>query len=337
MKIGSLTIENILIFAPMAGITNLPLRVLAKQAGCGLVCSEMISAKGLVQNAARTIKMLDSVPLEKPLSIQIFGADPFVMADAAARVEASGADIIDLNFGCSVKKIVKTGAGAALMKDPIRSAEIVKAVRDAVKIPLTIKMRSGWEESGDQAHRLSKIVQDLGADAVTIHPRTAKQGFTGKADWSLIARIKQTLNIPVIGNGDVRTTKDVRAMIAQTQCDAVMIGRAAIGDPGIFSRIFAGLNGRELPDLLHSERFDVMRRFVEASFAYLGEKQAAFMMRGRLGWFTKGLPHGSRFRGYTSRISTLEEALRSISDYEELLAMEADAVSGYPDRQPLRY
>ncbi len=326
MKIGSLTIDNILVFAPMAGITNLPLRLLAKQAGCGLVCSEMISAKGLVQNAVKTVKMLDSAPGEKPLSVQIFGAEPHVMADAAARVEASGADIVDINFGCSVKKVVKTGAGAALMKDPVRSTEILKAVRESVKIPLTIKIRSGWDSSGDQAIRLSRIAQDHGVDAVTLHPRTAQQGFTGKADWPLIARVKAVLAIPVIGNGDVRNAKDARDMIVQTGCDAVMIGRAAIGDPDIFLRINSGLSGRVIPDPTYCQRFDLMRRYVEASFAYLGDKQAAFMMRGRLGWFTKGLPHGSHFRGATRYISSLEEALKSLSDYEQLLKTTGDGL-----------
>jgi tRNA-dihydrouridine synthase len=198
-------------------------------------------------------------------------------------------------------------------------------------------MRSGWDNSGDQAERLSRIAQDLGADAVTLHPRTAGQGFAGRADWSLIARLKKMLNIPVIGNGDVRTTKDVLDMLSQTGCDAVMIGRAAIGDPDIFSRIYAGLNGREIPDCNYSRRFDTMRRFVETSFTYLGEKQAAFMMRGRIGWFTKGLPHSSRFRGSTNHISSLEEALRSISDYEELLSRETGVISVYSDHPPIQY
>jgi tRNA-dihydrouridine synthase B len=328
MKIGSVTLKNNLVLAPMAGITNLPFRILAKEAGAGLVCSEMISAKGLVQNAAKTVRMLDSQNVERPLSVQIFGADPYVMADAAVRVETSGADIIDINFGCSVKKVVKTGAGAALMKEPFLSTDILKRVRDSVKIPLTIKIRSGWDQSGDQAERIAKIAQDQGVDAVTVHPRTARQGFTGKADWTLIIRIKTVLDIPVIGNGDVCTAEDARNMLARTGCDGVMIGRAAVGDPAVFTRIIAGLNGKEIPELTWAGQCEMMRRYIRASFAYLGEKQAAFMMRGRLGWFTRGMPHGSRFRGSTCHLASFEDAMESVSAYEQSL-FEHQEIPGY--------
>ncbi len=319
MNIGSVKLDNITIFAPLAGITNLPLRLLAKEAGCALVCSEMISAKGLVYNSAKTVMMLDSHPNEKPLSVQIFGTEPSVMADAAARVEASGADIIDINFGCSVKKVIKTGAGAALMKDPVRSAEILKAVRNNVKIPVTIKIRSGWDQTGDQALAIANIARDNGVNAVVVHPRSVKQGFQGKADWPLIARIKQQIEIPVIGNGDVVSPDDALRMQKETGCDAVMVGRGALGRPWIFSQILALINGDEIPVISHLIRFETMIRYLETSVTYLGEKRACFMMRSRLEWFVKGLPYSSKFRQSIKKIISKNEALERIRSYQKTL------------------
>jgi len=319
MNIGSVKLDNITIFAPLAGITNLPLRLLAKEAGCALVCSEMISAKGLVYNAPKTVMMLDSHPNEKPLSVQIFGTEPSVMADAAARVEASGADIIDINFGCSVKKVIKTGAGAALMKDPVRSAEILKAVRNNVKIPVTIKIRSGWDQTGDQALAIANIARDNGVNAVVVHPRSVKQGFQGKADWPLIARIKQQIEIPVIGNGDVVSPDDALRMQKETGCDAVMVGRGALGRPWIFSQILALINGDEIPVISHLIRFETMIRYLETSVTYLGEKRACFMMRSRLEWFVKGLPYSSKFRQSIKKIISKDEALELIRSYQKAL------------------
>ena len=195
MKIGSVTLENQTILAPLAGITNLPFRLLAKEAGCALVCSEMISAYGLYHRSPKTIRLMDSSPDEKPLSVQIFGADPAIMAEAASMVEASGADILDINFGCSVRKILKTGSGAALMKAPALSEKILKAVRASIRIPLTIKIRTGWETSGQQAYILAEMAEACGVDAIAVHPRTATQGFAGRADWSIISAVKKKVAI----------------------------------------------------------------------------------------------------------------------------------------------
>ncbi|CAB5116925.1 tRNA-dihydrouridine synthase DusB [Olavius algarvensis associated proteobacterium Delta 3] len=183
MNIGPIRLENPTILAPLAGITNLPFRLIAKEAGCGMVCSEMISANGLVHRSRKTLRMLDSLPEEKPLSVQIFGSDPDVMAEAAAMAASSGADILDINFGCSVRKVVKTGAGVALMRDSKRTEAVLTAVRRVVSIPITIKVRSGWEPSGQEAVRICKIAEQCGVDAVAVHPRTARQGFRGRADW----------------------------------------------------------------------------------------------------------------------------------------------------------
>ena len=319
MKIGSLTLENMTVFAPLAGITNLPLRLLSKQAGCGLVCSEMISSNGLVHQSVKTLQLLDSTEQEKPLSIQIFGSDPDIMAKAAGIVEESGADILDINLGCSVKKVIKTGAGSALMKTPDIAESIFKAVRKAIKIPLTVKIRSGWDSSGNQAVYIAKLAEDCGVDAVAVHPRTATQGFQGKADWSVIARVKQAVSIPIIGNGDIIEAEDALDMQAQTGCNGVMIGRAAIGRPWIFSRITALAKGETLFPVELSLRFKAMIHYLNVSVKYCGETQACYMMRSRLGWFVKGLPHSSHFRESIKHISSKNEAVQLIMSYKNAI------------------
>lgn len=319
MRIGPLTLENPTILAPLAGIGNLPFRQMAKAAGCGLVCAEMVSANGLVHGSRKTLAMLASRPEEKPLSLQIFGTDPAVMAEAARIVEASGADILDINFGCAVRKVVKTGAGVALMRDPAGAEKMLRAVRRAIHIPLTIKLRSGWDASGEQSLTLARIAQECGVDAVALHPRTAGQGFGGRADWTLIARLKAALSIPVIGNGDIASAEDALAMMTRTGCDGVMIGRAAIGNPWLFSQTLELLAGKAISTVDTARRFSTMRDFLRASVAHCGEKVACRTMRGRLGWFVRGLPASSSFRETIKRIESEEEALHHLAQYESQL------------------
>ena len=324
MKIGNVILDNNVILAPLAGITNLPFRLLAKKAGCGLVCSEMVSSHGLVHKSIKTARLVDSVTIEKPLSVQIFGADADIMAAAAAMVEDMGADIIDINFGCSVRKVVKTGAGAALMRTPDKALAVLKAVRRAVRIPLTIKIRSGWDPSGDQALYLAAMAEDCGVDAVAVHPRTAKQLFSGRADWSLIAAVKNKLSIPVIGNGDIFSARDAINMLAETGCDAIMIGRKAIGNPGIFRQVLARINGGEPETESLTDRFDIMIDYLKASVEYLGEETACRMMRSRLGWFAKEMHCSSKFRESIKHLSSEEEGVELINTYKDSLINETD-------------
>lgn len=319
MKIANVKLAQPTVFAPLAGITNLPLRLMAKAAGCGLVCSEMVSACGLVYGSEKTIALMETTPEEKPLSIQIFGSDWAIMAEAAQRVQAAGADIVDINFGCSVRKILKSGSGSALMREPQKATTLIKAVRRAVDIPLTIKMRTGWDASGDEAVALAQIAQTHGVDAVTVHPRTARQGFAGRADWNLIAKLKHLVQIPVIGNGDIETAEDAMAMIDQTGCDAVMVGRAAMGNPLLFAQIADRLAGRPVRRIRRRVRIETMTRYLEASVRYVGEKRACYMMRSRLGWFVKGVDHASRFRQAIRHIESEAEAKQCIADFSLLL------------------
>jgi nifR3 family TIM-barrel protein len=315
MKIGSVETDNFTVLAPLAGITNLPLRLIAKRAGCGLVCSEMISSNGLVYGSDKTMQLLDSVPEEKPLSVQIFGSDPPIMADAARIVQDSGADIVDINFGCSVRKILKSHSGSALMKNPSLARRILYSVRQAVSIPLTIKIRTGWDASGNQALDIARIAEACGVDAIAVHPRTATQGFRGKADWSLIARIKESLTIPVIGNGDVTEPADAMRMQEETGCDGVMVGRAAIGNPMIFSQILAVKQGRPAAIPTDEQRIGMMIDYLRDSVRYIGEQTACRMMRSRLCWFVKGMRNAGHFRKSIRFITTEKEALDLIRRY----------------------
>jgi nifR3 family TIM-barrel protein len=241
------------------------------------------------------------------------------MAEAAKIVEASGADILDINFGCSVKKIIKTGSGVSLMRTPKIAEALLKAVRKAITIPLTIKIRTGWDPTGNQALQIAKIAQTCGTDAIAIHPRTATQGFGGKADWSIIAALKRAVALPVIGNGDIVRPADAAKMQQITGCDGVMIGRAAIGNPWIFSQCLASLQGENIESVDLDQRFEVMKQYVRASVEYIGEKVACRMMRSRLGWFSKGLRFSSKFRESVKHVSSEKETIELIENFRKVL------------------
>lgn len=315
MKIRDICLKNPLILAPMAGITHLPFRLLAKESGCALVTTEMVSANGLIHRAKKTEELLASCKEERPLCVQIFGADPETMARAAEIVESKGADILDINLGCPVRKVIRNGAGVALMRDPRKVKELLRRVRKATNIPLTVKMRTGWKPTGEEAVYVAQIAEDCGVNAITIHPRTAAQKFTGKADWSLIARIKNLVSIPVIGNGDIKTPEDVIKMQRETGCDGVMIGRAAVGNPWIFSQCLDLIHKRDYSLTDPGTRLKGILRYIGYMLAHFGEERAVLMLRSSLGLYVKGLPNSSRFRGSITRLKSINEAVARVEEY----------------------
>ena len=315
LKIGELELGQGLILAPMAGITDLSFRRIAKSFDVDLVTSEMVSSEGLVRNKASTKMLLQSHAEEKPLAVQLFGSDPKVVAEAARIVADEGADIIDLNMGCPVPKVVRQGAGAALLRDAETVAMLVDAVRQAVSIPVTVKTRSGWSQSKINVLEVARVAEDAGADAITIHPRTAKQGFSGSADWPLIARVKQAVNIPVIGNGDVTRPEDVGKMRKLTQCDGVMIGRGAMGNPWIFEQARQLTKGQPLHSPTPQERLDVVRRHLELYEESLHGRQSLSGVRSRLMWYSKRLRGSARLRASLSDCRHLEDMIKFCEDF----------------------
>jgi nifR3 family TIM-barrel protein len=326
MNIGSLHLDSPILLAPLAGVTHLPVRLLAREAGCALVCTEMVSADGLAHGSPYTLPYLRSLPAEKPLAVQIFGSDPAVMAAAAAIVQDSGADVVDINFGCAVRKVVKAGAGVALMRTPKRAEALLRAVRKTVRVPVTIKIRSGWDRSGREALDIGAIAEGCGVDAVTIHPRTAAQKFSGQADWALIAALKRRLAIPVIGNGDIRTAQDAERMLSETGCDAVMIGRRAVGYPRIFTEVLARLRGQPPPPAALEDRLATMRRYVDLTVACYGEETALRLIRSRLGWFAKGLRSAAALRQAAAKTETISAALELIDAHRAAAAAHGQAI-----------
>ncbi len=296
MNIGGFIPKNNVFLAPMAGVTNLPFRIVARRFGCGLAFTEMVSANGLVRGTEKTRRYLDSSAEDRPLGVQIFGREPQVLADAGRIVADAGADLIDINMGCPVKKVVRAGAGAALMKEPGLAEGIMKAVRKAVSCPVTVKIRSGWNSRTVNALEIARIAQDCGVDALIIHPRTADQGFGGLADWGVIAELKEYLKIPVVGSGDIRSPGDALRMLATTGCDAIMVGRGSLGNPWIFSGIFSCLEGEPFLPPAPTEREALIEDHLKLEVDYTGELRGSRNFRKHLLWYTKGLRSGAQFR-----------------------------------------
>jgi len=295
MKIASLTLSNPIILAPMAGITDLPYRRIMKQFGAALVFSEMISANGAIRNGKKTLELARSAHDERPLAIQIFGDDPQIIAATAQQLE-TGADLIDINCGCPVNKVIRSGAGSVLLREPVKIGRIIAAVRRSITVPLTIKIRSGWDQATLNYLEVGRIAAAEGADAVTLHPRTRTQGFAGNADWSQITRLKAEIGIPVIGSGDLFSAADVERMLAETGCDAVMIGRGGYGNPWLIRNSLRRLNGdpEQLPS--PAERLAVALEHLRLHEECFGSKKTAFEMRKHLCWYSRGLVGSSDFR-----------------------------------------
>jgi len=304
MNIGSLTFDNNAFLAPMAGITHPVFRWVVREISGAVGFTEMVSAEGVVRDPVRTWKYLEPFPGEKPFAVQLFGADPGALAAAAVVAAGRGADLIDINMGCPVKKVVKAGAGAALMRDIKKASILLKTVRDAVGCSLTVKMRSGWSAGEITAPDLSRTARDAGVDAIIVHPRTATQGFSGKADWRIIEKVKKAVEIPVIGNGDIRTREDALRMMDETGCDGVMIGRGSMGNPWLFSAVRQALMGDtdfSAPTL--SERKAVMLTHLDRTILFFGEKRGLRDFLRHAAWYTKGMRGCAEFR---KRIASLE-------------------------------
>lgn len=315
LTIGKLNLKNWLIMAPMSGKTNLPFRLIVKKMGAGLVITEMISAAGLSRGQAKTHAYLDSHPAERPVAAQLFGSDPDTMATSARMVTERGMDIVDINMGCPAKKVVKTGSGAALMRDPRKGAKILSAVRESTSLPLTVKIRAGWSPEEANALEIARIIEDSGADGIIIHPRFANQGFSGKADWTLIARIKRALKIPVIGNGDITEPSLALKMSSETGCDGVMIGRAALANPWIFKQILEmkEKGSFNTPDL--DERYRLIIEHYLLLIKYLGENRATSIIRGLLLLYTKKLPSRRFLKAFISEIDGKEKLISILDKY----------------------
>jgi len=317
------------LLAPLAGVTNLPFRLVARRLGCSLCFTEMISANGLIRESAQTLEYLKTSPEDRPLGVQLFGADPRVMARAAAMVAGQNPALIDINMGCPVKKVIKTGSGAVLMKDPLLAGRIIANVVRAAKLPVTVKIRSGWSQGSINAVEIAKIAEDSGAAAIIVHGRTADQGFSGSADWDIIGRVKSAVRIPVVGNGDIRKPGDALRMLAQTGCDAVMVGRGALGNPWIFQEIRQLLAGeKDCRHLSWSDRQEIVKQHWEEEVRYCGRHFADRSFRKHLLWYTKGLAGSARLRETLGKM-TDSDAMRSEVEryFRSLAAAQAEIMT----------
>ena len=308
LKIGNVTLENNLILAPMAGVTDLPFRLLCKEQGAGLICTEMISAKAIYFKNKNTETLMEIDERERPVSLQLFGSDPDLMAEIARQIEPRNFHILDINMGCPVPKVVNNGEGSALMKNPRLVHEIVSKVSNAIEKPLTIKIRKGFAEDCVNAVEIAKIAEDAGAAAVAVHGRTREQYYAGNADWDIIRKVKEAVSIPVIGNGDVDSPQKAEALVRETGCDGIMIGRAVQGNPWLFSQILHyQKTGELLPKPGMEEVKEMILRHAKMQLEYKGNYTGMREMRKHVAWYTTGMPHSASVRRMVNEVESYEQ------------------------------
>lgn len=314
MKIGTLNLENNVILAPMAGVTDKAFRLITKPFGPALMYTEMVSGKGLLYKNKRTEVLLEVLDSEKPTAAQIFGHEPEVMSEIAERSLEFGADMIDINMGCPAPKIVNNGDGSALMKNPELAGKIISAVRKSVNCPISVKFRMGWDDDSINAVDFAKTAENSGADAITIHGRTRAQFYSGKANLEIIKKVKETVKIPVIGNGDIHDGKSAKYMLDYTGCDGIMIGRAAQGNPWLFSSVLHYLKtGDELAPPTLEERSEIAEKHLRLLVKFKGEHRGVLEGRKHMAWYFKGLCGGAKLRNLINQCDTLEQMLDLIS------------------------
>ena len=308
LKIGNLALSNPYILAPMAGVTDLPFRLLCKEQGAGLLCMEMVSAKAIQYNNKNTKALLEIHPEEEPVSLQLFGSDPEVISEVAKQIEELPFAILDINMGCPVPKIVRNGEGSALMNQPKLVYQIVSKTVKAIRKPVTVKIRKGFNDESINAVEIAKIIEDAGGAAVAVHGRTREQYYSGKADWDIIRQVKEAVSIPVIGNGDVTSGESALAMIRETGCDGVMIGRGAQGNPWIFSELREYEKTGQMPARPSNEELkEMMLRHARLQMQYKGDYLGIREMRKHVAWYTTGLPNSARLRGEINAVESYEE------------------------------
>ena len=313
LKIGNVELENPLVLAPMAGVTDLPFRLLCKEQGVGLICMEMVSAKAIYYKNKNTESLLEIHPDETPVSLQLFGSDADIMSEMAKKIEERPFSILDINMGCPVPKVVNNGEGSALMKNPKLVRDIVSKMSKAIEKPVTVKIRKGFDEEHVNAVEIAKIAEDAGAAAIAVHGRTREQYYSGKADWEIIAKVKEAVSVPVIGNGDVTDADSAMRMMKETGCDGVMIGRAVQGNPWIFREILSRINdGIVLPRPTMEEMRDMIIRHANLQLEYKGEYTAIREMRKHVSWYTTGLPGSAKFRKHVNEMETLEGLIETV-------------------------
>lgn len=320
-KIGNVEIANQVVLAPMAGISNSPFRRICKEMGCGLIYAEMVSDKAIMYGNKKTIDMLYMTDFERPISQQIFGTDVSSFVIAAKYICSNmHPDIIDINMGCPVPKVaLRAQAGSALLKSPSKIYDIVKAVVDAVDVPVTVKIRSGWDSNHINAVEVAKVIEKAGASAICVHPRTRSQGYRGEADWSIIKAVKDNVNIPVIGNGDIKTPEDAKRMLDETGCDAIMIGRGVLGNPWLIEQTVAYLNGDLVFQPNRLDRVDMCIKHLNYLSVVKDEKVARLEIRNHIGWYFKGLPGANEIKNKVYQCDSIHDIMQVLMSYREEL------------------